>query len=254
MWDPAQYLAFADHRARPFHELVARIGAFEPRAVVDLGCGPGTLTTVLADRWPRARLEALDASAEMVEEARRRGVPAEVRDVAEWHPKPDTDVVVCNAVLQWVPGHVELLRGWLGQLPPSAWFAWQVPGNFDAPSHVLLRELAATPRWSDSLGEALRDEQPVLTAHEYACVLSDAGWQADVWETTYQQRLSGDDPVLNWIVGTALRPVRAALSDGDWAAFLAELAPQLRAAYPQSSDGSTWFPFRRVFAVGQKPG
>src|SRR5688500_18218232 len=112
MWDPGQYLAFADHRSRPFHELVARVGATSPRRVVDLGCGPGNLTESLAARWPSAVVEALDSSPEMVAEARARGVDARVGDVASWEPAPDTDVVVTNAVLQWVPGHEDLLRGW----------------------------------------------------------------------------------------------------------------------------------------------
>ncbi|HEX8864057.1 MAG TPA: methyltransferase domain-containing protein, partial [Lentzea sp.] len=102
MWDPAQYLAFADHRARPFYELLARVGASEPRRVVDVGCGPGNLTVSLSARWPSAVVEAFDSSVEMVEAARAAGVDARVDDVTSWEPLPDTDVVVSNAVLQWV--------------------------------------------------------------------------------------------------------------------------------------------------------
>lgn len=248
MWDPAKYLAFADHRSRPFHELVARIAATAPRRVVDLGCGPGNLTETLALRWPDAVIEASDSSAEMVGAARARGLDAHVADVADWKPAPDTDVVVTNAVLQWVPGHPDLLRRWMGELPSGAWLAMQVPGNFDGPSHQLLRELAATT-WRSELDGVLRDESPVLDPAGYADVL--AGSQVDAWETTYLQRLEGEDAVLEWITGTALRPVRAALDDERWAAFRAELAPLLREAYPVRPDGSTWFPFRRIFAVAR---
>lgn len=248
MWDPAKYLAFADHRSRPFHELVARIAATAPRRVVDLGCGPGNLTETLALRWPDAVIEASDSSAEMVGAARARGLDAHVADVADWKPAPDTDVVVTNAVLQWVPGHPDLLRRWMGELPSGAWLAMQVPGNFDGPSHQLLRELAATT-WRSELDGVLRDESPVLDPAGYADVLAVS--QVDAWETTYLQRLEGEDAVLEWITGTALRPVRAALDDERWAAFRAELAPLLREAYPVRSDGSTWFPFRRIFAVAR---
>jgi trans-aconitate 2-methyltransferase len=252
MWDPSTYLNFADHRARPFHELLARIDAPTPRHVVDLGCGAGNLTALLAARWPEARLTALDSSADMVAAAREHGIDAEVADVRSWRPGPDTDVVVSNAVLHWVPGHQELLAGWVAALPSGAWLAIQVPGNFGAPSHALSRELAAAPEWRDELaGVGLGEPGAVLDPEGYANLLADAGCEVDAWETTYLQRLSGDDPVLRWISGTALRPVRAALDDRRWERFQAELAPRLRAAYPPRADGVTWFPFRRIFVVAR---
>lgn len=252
MWDPAIYLAFDDHRGRPFYELCNRIAAESPRAVVDLGCGPGNLTATLANRWPQAKVSGLDSSSEMVTAARERGVDAEVVDVVDWLPGTDTDVVVCNAVLQWVSGHDKLLSRWVAALPSGAWLAMQVPGNFAEPSHVLARELATAPRWRDELSEVvLREEDAVYSPAEYAELLTDVGCTVDAWETTYQHRLTGDDPVLAWISGTALRPIRSALDDVRWQRFTAELAPQLREAYPRRPDGSTWFPFHRIFMVAR---
>jgi trans-aconitate 2-methyltransferase len=249
VWDPALYLDFDDHRSRPFHDLVARIGASAPRRVVDLGCGPGHLTGVLAARWPDATITALDSSAEMVAAARDRGIAAEQADVVDWTPEPDADVVVTNAVLQWVPEHVRLLPRWLAALPHGAWFALQVPGNFGAPSHALVRELLAEPRWAGRV--EVRHEDAVPEPDAYADLLAGTGADVDVWETTYQHRLTGDDPVLQWISGTALRPVRDGLAAEEYARFRAELAPRLRAAYPARPDGTTWFPFRRIFAVAR---
>jgi trans-aconitate 2-methyltransferase len=249
-WDPSQYLAFDDARARPFHDLLARIGATAPRRVVDLGCGPGHLTGVLAARWPGAAVSALDSSAEMVAAARERGVEAEHADVATWTPPPDADVVVTNAVLHWVPGHLDLLPRWLAALPSQAWFALQVPGSFAAPSHALVRDLLGQPRWA---GRVEPRGNTVATPARYADVLATAAAHVDVWETTYLHRLTGPDPVLRWISSTALRPVRDALSPEDYAAFRDELAPRLRAAYPARPDGTTWFPFRRIFAIARTP-
>ncbi|MBV8933061.1 MAG: trans-aconitate 2-methyltransferase [Kutzneria sp.] len=253
MWNPTDYLAFGDHRARPFHDLVARIGATAPRRVVDVGCGPGTLTKTLATRWPHAALEAFDSSEDMVLAAREHGVTAELVDVADWHPASDTDVVVCNAVLQWVPGHPALMRRWIGELPAGAWLGVQVPSNFGFPSHVVIRELVLSQRWRDDLHDVrIRDELAVLSPEGYADLLLDTDCEVDAWETTYLQRLSGPDPVLDWVSGTALRPVRAVLSEDAWRDFRAELAVELRSAYPSRSDGTTWFPFRRVFVVARK--
>lgn len=253
MWDPTKYLAFADHRSRPFFDLLGRVTADAPRRVADLGCGPGNLTETLAARWPGALVEAMDSSPEMVDAARRRGIDAEVGDVRDWNPRPDTDVVVSNAVLQWVPDHGELLRRWVGRLPSGGWLAFQVPGNFGAPSHVRVRELTASARWHDRLGAVALREDAVLDPDGYADLLVGAGCAVDAWETTYLQRLTGEDPVLDWVTGTALRPIRSSLDDPTWAQFLADLAPLLRRDYPRRADASTWFPFRRVFVVARIP-
>jgi trans-aconitate 2-methyltransferase len=188
----------------------------------------------------------------MVEAARARGIDAHVADVNTWHPEPDTDVVVTNAVLQWVPGHPDLMRTWLAELPPGAWLAVQVPGNLGAPSHQAIRDLVDTSRWRDVLTDLrLREEDLVLDPQGYADLLTDASCVVDAWETTYLQQLSGPDPVLEWVTGTALRPIRAALDEDDWQAFRTELGAELRAAYPARADGTTWFPFRRVFVVAR---
>ncbi len=244
-WDPTDYLDFADHRARPIHDLLARVTARAPRRVVDLGCGPGNLTALLAARWPAAAVAGIDSSAEMVDAARARGVDAHRSDVATWTPAPDTDVVVANAVLHWVPRHRELLPRWLAALPAGAELALQVPANFGAPSHTLVREVARRH------GVDLPAASPVDEPAGYAALLADTGAEVDVWETTYLHRLTGPDPVLDWIASTTLRPVRDALDEPAHAAFRAELAPRLRAAYPARPDGTTWFPFRRIFAVAR---
>ncbi|GAA2699738.1 trans-aconitate 2-methyltransferase [Micromonospora olivasterospora] len=255
MWDPATYLRYGDERSRPFHDLVARIAVERPRAVVDLGCGPGTLTAALAARWPTSRTAGLDSSPEMVERAAALGAPVEfaVGDVRDWRPAPDVDVLVSNAVLQWVPGHRELLARWAAELPAGAWLAVQVPGNFDAPSHRALREVARSGPWAAELTPLLR-EAPVDDAAGYAALLAGAGCAVDAWETTYVHllpaRADADHPVLAWMEGTALRPVRAALDGARWADFRARLGVRLAAAYPVRG-GQVYFPFRRVFVVAR---
>lgn len=252
-WDPAQYGKFADERNRPFVDLVGRIDATAPRRVVDLGCGPGNLTALLHERWPDAAVEGIDSSPEMIGEASADGVAFRVGDIASWQPAADTDVVVSNAAFQWVPSHRSLLREWAAALPSGAWLAWQVPGNFDQPSHALMRSLAASPRWAHRLSGVLRHGDPVDSPEQYAALLLERGWTADAWETTYVHVLSGDDPVLEWVRGTGLRPALAALpDDAERAQFETEYAALLRDAYPKG-PGGTLFPFRRIFCVGHKP-
>ncbi|MGN7134650.1 trans-aconitate 2-methyltransferase [Rhodococcoides corynebacterioides] len=250
MWNPSQYLQYADHRHRPFVDLVARVDLDAPRRIVDLGCGPGNSTLLLADRWPDAALDALDSSAEMVSAARRNGLAAEQGDVRNWTPTEDTDLVVSNALLQWVPEHRKLLAAWARALPRGAVIAVQMPGNFGAPSHRALREVARSAPWIDRLPtDLLRHDDTVDDPGDYARLLAGHGCAVDAWETTYIQQLSGPDPVLEWMRGTALTPVFDVLDADERAAFESDLAARLREEYPVEPDGVTLFPFRRVFCV-----
>ncbi|GAA2081247.1 trans-aconitate 2-methyltransferase [Actinomadura alba] len=256
-WDPQQYGLFGDERSRPFFELLSRVGAADPGSVVDLGCGPGELTASLARRWPAASVEGIDSSTQMIAAAREHSgarLRFTVGDLADWAPDADRppDVIVSNAALHWVPAHRDVLARWAKALPPQGWLAFQVPGNFAAPSHTLLRELCRAPRWRDRLADVLR-WQPVGTPGEYLELLAGHGCRVDAWETTYAQVLRGDDPVLEWVKGTALRPVLSTLDAADGAAFLSEYAALLRDAYPRRPYG-TVFPFTRIFVVAQRAG
>jgi trans-aconitate 2-methyltransferase len=253
-WDPEQYRRFADERSRPFFDLTGRVGAERPRHVVDLGCGGGALTATLAERWPEALVEGLDSSAEMIAGAIPRAIPGRLRftraDLRDWRPDAPVDVAVSNAVLQWVPGHATLLRGWVDALAPGGWLAFQVPGNDRSPSHVLLDELRAAPRWRDRLHQAAPGPR-VLEPAEYLAHLAGLGCVVDAWETTYLHVLQGADPVMEWVRGTALRPVLTVLDAAEQTEFLAEYAARLRDAYPAGEFG-TVLPFRRLFVVARR--
>ena len=257
-WDPERYLTYADERGRPFVELVARIGATAPGEVVDLGCGPGNLTGLLAERWPDARVVGLDSSPEMIERAhglRRaqglgRAVTYAVADLREWRPTAPVDVLVSNATLQWVPGHLELLPALVASLASGGWLAFQVPGNFGEPSHTLRAELAAEPDYTaHTLGVATPSSHDPAVYYD---ALAAAGCTVEVWETTYTHVLSGPDPVFTWVSGTGARPTLQALPDDLRARFEAEFKRRLAAAYPVRDDGTVLLPFRRVFAVAQR--
>jgi trans-aconitate 2-methyltransferase len=253
-WDPRQYGRYADERSRPFHDLLARVRATGPGHVVDLGCGDGALTATLAARWPDAHVVGVDSSAEMLatgDAARAAGVDLRQGRIQDWRPTRPVDVLVSNAALQWVPGHADLLAGFVAALAPGGELAFQVPGNFGAPSHTLLASLRRSPRWRDRLGGAAVRDGAVLEPGEYLDRLVPLGCEVDAWETTYLHLLPGPDPVLEWVRGTALRPVLAALPAAEAGAFEAEYRALLREAYPPGPAG-TVLPFRRIFAVARR--
>jgi trans-aconitate 2-methyltransferase len=251
MWDVNHYLRYRDQRSRPFHDLVARIEAQAPSRVVDLGCGPGNLTALLAQRWPQATVIGVDSSPEMIQAASElpeaRAVSFRLGDVRDWREDEQPDVITCNAVLQWVPDHHDLVLGWADMLAPDGWLAFQLPGNFSSPSHVIVKELAASPRWRGLLADAELNRQ-AGDPEDYVELLARPGYTVDAWETTYHHILPDENAVVEWTKGTTLRPVFALLDSEQAARFVAEYAERLRGAYRTGSFG-TIFPFRRVFAV-----
>jgi trans-aconitate 2-methyltransferase len=262
VWDPVQYARYEDHRTRPLHDLLARIPELPRDAprIADLGCGPGAPSALLAGRWPAAHITGYDNSDTMLARAaahaRRTpdgaGLGFAHADLATWRPTRPHDLIFPNAALQWWPDHPDAFPAYVDALVPGGTLAFQVPGNFDAPSHRLLHQLRNEPRWRDRLGAPSRHDV-VRQPAEYVAALAPLGCEVDAWETTYQQILYGDDPVLEWTKGTALRPVLTRLADDPDArdAFLADYAAALRRAYPPGPHG-TVFPFRRVFVVAVK--
>ncbi|MEU6660695.1 trans-aconitate 2-methyltransferase [Streptomyces sp. NPDC046821] len=255
VWDPQQYLRHADHRTRPFLDLLARVQG-EPARIADLGCGAGNVTALLARRFPEARITGYDNSPQMLERAAAYAsdrLDFVLADAGTWTPGETFDLIISNALLQWVPGHMDRFPDWVGAVASGGTFAFQVPGNFEAPSHVLMRELAGSARWRERVGGVLRHGDAVASPARYLERLAALGCDVDAWETTYLHVLEGSDPVLDWVKGTGLRPVLTALA-GDPAGreeFVAEYAGLLREAYPATEHG-TVFPFRRIFVVARR--
>jgi len=265
MWDPHQYALFRTHRGRPFADLLARVDAAAPSVVVDLGCGDGPLTLGLAQRWPDARIVGIDSSPQMLAAARSLDTAGRVEWVEaraeDWVPSSlggPIDVLVSNAALQWVPGHRDLFGRWVSAIAPGGWFALQVPDNFDAPSHRLMRDVAARHARAADLLPVLQRAIAVAAQADYLGDLARLGLDADVWRTSYLHVLdpagAQRSPVLEWVTGTGLRPVLEVLTDGaEREAFLAAYTAELDRAYPRQPWGVV-LEFSRVFAVGRRPG
>ncbi|MBI3854314.1 MAG: methyltransferase domain-containing protein [Planctomycetes bacterium] len=255
MWDADQYERFRGERSRPFFDLLTRIPDRSYRTLIDLGCGTGDLTAALADHWPEARVTGVDLSAEMLAPAKARAVEGQLEfvqaDIASWRPPAPVELAVSNAAFQWVKDQPALLKHVVSTLAPKGVLAVQIPDNFGSPSHTLLDEVEEGGPWREKLRTRHRHDG-VLPLSGYVELLWGVGMDVDAWEMTYHHVLAGADAVLEWMKGTALRPILAALEDPERRDFLGAYGAKLRTAYPPSAQG-TLFPFRRIFFVARKP-
>lgn len=279
-WRPTDYLAFADHRRRPAQDLLARLpkawprptppsspsspsppsphAAMEPQTLLDLGCGAGNVSALLAARWPEVRLIGVDGDAAMLARAQKEG-PAQAEwiqaDIATWSPSHPVDLLFSNAALHWLPNHDALLPRLLNWLTPGGILAVQMPRNFLAPSHTSIIDVATQRHWKEAPGQEgklaalLARPVPVDPPQTYYNRLAPLGPRLDLWETEYLQLLEGEDPVAAWTKGTWLRPFLEAIHEDERPQFEQEYKQILRTAYPKSQDGKTPFPFKRLFLI-----
>jgi trans-aconitate 2-methyltransferase len=249
-WDPDRYLAFADLRLRPALDLLARVPADAPASVVDLGCGAGNVTRLLKQRWPQAHITGIDGSPEMLAKAGADAADIDWHeaDIEGWRPATAPDVLYSNAALHWLSDHDRLFPRLFAMVAAGGALAVQMPRNPDAPVQRLMEEVARDGPWWDALAPVLRSD-PVAEPGFYYDLLAPAASRVELWETTYCQVLSGDNPVVDWVKGSRLRPLLAALDEPRRGEYEAEYAARVRAAYPKRADGTTLFPFHRLFLI-----
>ena len=260
-WDPGQYHRFTDHRLRPALELLGRVPLTEAPLVYDLGSGSGNVTRIIAERFAVARVAGVDISSEML--AKAAGTPSRIEwvqaDIAEWEPEQAPDLIYSNAALHWVDEHATLIPRLFGFLAPGGCLAVQMPLSFSMPSHVLMRETLANggadgSRLGDDALAAALARKWVLDAGEYYDLLAPEAESVDMWETEYLQRLEGDDPVLEWVKSTGLRPILNGLRGAERERFIEVYRERLRRAYPRRAGGHTLYPFHRLFMVATRRG
>ena len=257
IWSADQYTKFEDERTRPVRDLLAALPVIEARTAIDIGCGPGNSTELLVARFPGASVRGIDSSADMISAARTRlpGLRFELEDINRWIDKnaandAAVDVILANAVLQWVPDHARVFRALASKLVRGGGLAVQMPDNLDEPAHRLMREIAADGPWAAKLAVTLTARSSLGSANWYYELLRATGCKVDIWRTTYHHALSGGAAaVVEWFKGSGLRPFIAPLDDDERTEFLERYREAVARAYPALSDGSVLLPFPRLFIV-----
>jgi trans-aconitate 2-methyltransferase len=255
MWDADEYSKFSRERSRPFRDLLAQVSLERPELIADLGCGTGSLTRSLADRWPSARVLGIDESPEMLAEALPLAIPSRLEfvraEIAEWSPGRPVDLIVSNAALHWIGDHAALFARLAAMLSPGGTLAVQMPDRFQTPSQAAIEQAVSDPRFSSVLKGVGLHRGSVRPLLWYVRLLHGLGFAVNAWETTYVHVLSGKNPVLEWLKGTALRPLLERLDPARAADFLSEVGTRLRAAYPATGD-VTLFSMPRLFLVATR--
>jgi trans-aconitate 2-methyltransferase len=254
MWNANQYLKFSSERDRPFFDLLARVKSPDANQVADLGCGTGHLTAQLLEKFPTAHVTGVDSSAQMLEKSaqlQNSRLEFVLADLSTWKPKKPLDVIISNAALQWLEDHETLIPNLANLLEPNGVLAVQMPINFEQPSHTILRDLTSSDTWKTYLTKFSSKLRAPKSAAWYIETLSSLGFVVDAWETTYHHVLQGENAVLEWVKGTALRPVLNVLEPEFHTRFLEELGARYLEAYPANTFG-TLFAFNRLFFVARK--
>ncbi|KAM0346294.1 hypothetical protein ACHAPU_005724 [Fusarium lateritium] len=257
-WSADQYSKFLDERTRPVLDLIARVPNVSPKRVVDVGCGPGNSTVVLAERYPNAQVSAFDSSADMIKKAKKvlPGVSFEVADLLTYSPDGPIDVLFSNAVFQWLPNgkRIEIVSRLLDHVAPGGSLAFQVPVNLDEPSHASMRETADTPNqpWSDAIKRANISRDQFPSAVEIYDGLRHLCSQLDIWQTTYVHVMENHEGIVEWVKGTGLRPYLDPLSDSEREAFIESYLAKLKERYPSQKDGRVLLAYPRLFVVATK--
>jgi trans-aconitate 2-methyltransferase len=253
-WSAAQYMKFEDERTRPVRDLVRHIPDGAVTRAADIGCGPGNSTEILRERFPHAHIVGVDSSSDMIEAARKRlpGIAFEVADIRQWEPAQPLDVILANAVLQWIPGHETLMPALIARLNPGGALAVQTPDNLDEPSHRLMREIAGAGPWAAKLKDAGAARAERHDARWYFRLLRAHASHVDIWRTTYHHPLAGAHAVVEWVKGTGLRPFIDPLDESEREAYLARYEAAIAEAYPAEVDGTVLLPFPRLFFVATR--
>lgn len=257
MWDAHEYLRFADQRTRPSRDLAERVDVCHSKRIVDLGCGPGNSTAVLAGRWPESEVVGVDNSPQMIAAARKTDPSRQwvVEDIAAWVSAEGNqfDIVFSNAAIQWVDDHATLLPQLLKRVAPGGALAIQMPANPDGPAYRAMRAVACSQAWKSHFPAGCVCEWHVHDLPFYYDVLAPQAAQLDFWETEYVHIMESAEAIAQWYKATGLRPFLEQLpTDAQQQRFLADFTQQIARVYPPRQDGNVLFPFRRLFLIAYR--
>lgn len=263
-WSANQYLKFGNERTRAVRDLVSNIPLKAPKRIIDLGCGPGNSTAVLASRWPDAQVSGMDSSPDMLSKARASmpDVNFVQGDLHTYQPEPDTDLLFSNAVFHWlrseqrIPTILRLLKS----QKAGGVLAFQVPDNYQEPSHKAMREVALLDGpWREHFQALPADKRPDLdpieTPADWYNALIPLCEKVDVSHVLYQHVMEAPSSIVEWVKGSGLMPFLNPLPTQQVKdAYLKAYEQRLSEVYPRLADGKVMLRYPRLFVVATRKG
>lgn len=254
-WNPELYLRFNKERSQPAIDLLNRIEVDAPRKILDVGCGPGNSTRVLAQRWPRADVLGIDNSVAMITKAKADYPQAKwaVMDALAISYTDEFDILFSNAVIHWVPDHEMLFNKLMQALTINGILAIQMPLYHEMPVYALVEKLynerfPTTPFASDRVFH-------FHSANYYYDLLRQLQCPFSLWETSYIHVMASHEQILEMIQSTGLKPYLDAIGDDAQRTDFANLVlHNLPTIYQRQRDGHVLFPFKRLFLLAGKGG
>lgn len=255
IWDSKQYLQFTNERLRPATDLIAQIHLDNPGVIYDLGCGAGNVTNLLKQRWPNAEIIGIDSSADMLAKAATE--TTEITwinaDINQWNAEKPANLIFTNATLQWLDEHETLMPRLGKMLAPNGILAIQMPRNHQSPAHIGIIEAVEAGPWRERLQPLLRfgkgNADPVAAPDVYYHLFEAYAKKINIWETNYLYVLEGENPVVEWLMGTGLRPIISALHEAEKKEFLQVFSEIIKKKYPKTAMGKTLLTYKRIFIV-----
>jgi trans-aconitate 2-methyltransferase len=253
-WNPDLYLQFRSERTQPSIDLIARINLVKPKSIIDIGCGPGNSTQVLVNRWPKAKITGLDSSSGMIKKAKHDYPNQEwiAADASTYEPEIKYDIVFSNAVIQWIPNHVNLLKRFNGMLSNSGLVAIQIPLFWDMPLGKIINYTSKDSRWKKKMGGV----SDLFTIHNYSFYydqLSEQFNSIEIWETQYLHIMNSHLSILKMMRSTGMKPYLDKLdNDSEINMFEKEVLREIENAYLKQKNGKVILPFKRLFFIGYK--
>jgi trans-aconitate 2-methyltransferase len=252
-WNPDKYLKFSGQRTQPSIDLAERIRLSEPVTIIDIGCGPGNSTQILAQKWPAAKIIGLDSSAAMIKKAQEH-FPALswIEGKAENLPEDRKyDLVFSNAALQWITGHETLIPKLWNIVDKGGALAVQIPKFDKMDINTSIQTVLSDDRWR-CYNESAHAIKSLHDLNYYYNLLCDRTDDLELWETHYYHVLPSQASIIDFIESTALKIYLDEMSEAEKIDFKNSILDDLKRYYPTLIDGKVFFPFKRIFFIAYK--
>lgn len=252
-WNPEIYNKFKNIRYQPFYDLAEFIEPVSGMKAIDLGCGTGEQTAILADKFESAHFLGVDSSAEMLEKSKvlatdrlhfRKATTEETLASGEkW------DLIFSNAALQWSNDHATLFPELIQLLNSKGQFAVQMPVQPENKLNEILAELVDEEPFKSYLKDYKRDS-PVLSIDEYAQILFDGGLEdLQILQKVYPIIANDHETLYNFISGSALIPYIERLEGEQKALFITTYKERIAEYFPKLP---AIYSFKRLLLYGRK--